>query len=302
MSELERLDPSGRRPAPIENPVLDNPLPGLEELLREAAAGARRRAFVPSYELVEGVARGRRTARVAARGLFGIVLAVAVGVPVALGAGRGDSGPTPPPAAVVPVETAAVVDPSMRQYQTRIPILLWTQDPRAKTDSAEWVQNFLTAVFSGLGNGDRDYSPFKDLREVFKDAPAGGPALAIDQSTTRAQLERAAANLRKLPGIRSARVIEVTGLWFTVSASRPARIVDGRWEDSPAIDPNVGFRGSAAGGGKDADGNRVVWTRATYIGPPITRAAFDRLRREAATTMGIAVSRVVVTAESAAPR
>jgi hypothetical protein len=285
-----------------ENPVLDNPLPELEALLRDAAADARRWAFVPTYETVEGVARGRRTARVAAGSLFAVVLGLSIGGAVIAGAGRGDNDRTPdrqPPAA-----SAVALDPSLRQYQTKIPVLTWTPDPGRDAESVSGQQEFLTAVFSALGNGDHDYGHIKDLKQVFADAPVGGPAIAINQSTRKIQLERAAANIRKVDGVRDAKVVEVTGLWFTVSASRPAVVSNGRMEDPPVLNPTeLQMRGgTASGGSKDAEGRQTVWVRGTYIGPPIPRTLFDLMRRRAAEALRIDISQVVVTAESGTVR
>jgi hypothetical protein len=50
-------------------------------------------------------------------------------------------------------------------------------------------------VFSALP-GDHDYSQWPDLRKTFLAAPVGGNAVVIDQSFTKAQLEKAAANVR----------------------------------------------------------------------------------------------------------
>jgi len=282
------------------NPVLDNPLPELEALLRDAAADARRRAFVPSYETVEGVARGRRTARVAASSLFAVVLGLSIGGAVIAGAGRGDNEPNRLP----PAASAVALDPLLRQYETKIPVLTWTPDPGRDAESVSGQQKFLTAVFSALGQGDHDFSHIKDLKKVFADAPAGGPAIAIDQSTTRAQLERAATNLLTIDGVRDAKVVVVTGLWFTVSAARPAVTTNGRTEKAPVLDPaGLKMRGTASGSGKDiTTGRPTVWVRGTYVGPPITRALFDQMRRRAADAVHIDISQVVVTAESTRPR
>jgi hypothetical protein len=122
----------------------------------------------------------------------------------------------------------------------------------------------------------------------------------MDQATTKAQLERVAANVRKLDGVRDAKVVEVTGLWFTVSATRLAVVTNGRPEDSPAFDPNVmRIHGTASGGGQDATGRPTIWIRGTYIGPSISRADFDLMRRGAAETLHIDIDEVVVTELSA---
>lgn len=270
-----------------ENPVLDNPLPGLEEMLRDAAADARRRAFVPSYDLVEGAARGRRTARVAASSLFGAVLCVSLGVGVAFGVGRIDREPDHrPPAAV-----AVTLDPSLRQYQTKIPILTWTPDPDGpRVDETQ----FQDAVFAEMSPGDKDYTGLDDLRKRFPNAPVGGPAILIEQSTTKAQLERAAANLRKLEGVRAVRVIEVTGLWFTMSATGLLSNKKPQASEPPSY---IGFTGAAGGG------NRVTkWVRNSYIGPPITTDTFELMRRMTADEVYADISQVVITAESGAPK
>src|SRR5689334_19923364 len=146
-----------------ENPVLDNPLPELETLLRDAAADARSRTFVPTYETVEGAARGRRTTRVAASSLFAVVLGVSIGGAVLAGGGRGDNDrPADRPA---PAASAVTLDPSLQQYRTTIPVLTWTPDPGRDADTISRQRTFYSAVFAGLGEGDHDYSHIEDLRK-----------------------------------------------------------------------------------------------------------------------------------------
>jgi hypothetical protein len=287
----------------LESPALGNParvkpLPGLDTLLRDAADDATRRAFVPSYEMIQGLARGRRTARVAAAGVVGVVLCLAIGMVAVAGTGRDRDPDRPRPAA-----SAATLDPSLREYLTKIPILTWTPDAGRGTSAEADTDEFRTAVFSALGAGDHDYSNLDDLRTVFPDAPVGGPAIPIDQSVTRAQLERAAGNLRKLDGVRDARVVEVPGLWFTVSATGPASapVSESRPEVPPIINlDGIDIKGTAGGQRRDARNHWVNWVRATYVGPAIDRATFDLLRARAAEAVHIDVSQVVVTAESAA--
>jgi hypothetical protein len=275
---------------------LDNPLPDLDTLLRDAAAGAQHQTLVPSYDTVAGVARRRRTTRFAAQGLFAAVLGVTIGVGVVAGVDRG-SDPSPPAA------SAPAVDPALQPYRTKIPILTWTPVAGAAHTTVSGTAAFRTAVFSALGAGDHDFGHVADLRAQFPDAPVGGPAIAIDQSTTRAQLERAAANLRELDGVQDAKVVEVTGLWFTVSAVAPAEVTGGKPERAPAMDLNgLKVGGSAGGQKRDATGTWMNTVRTTYVGPPISTADFDLIRRRAAEAVRVDVSKVVVTAESAAPR
>ena len=54
---------------------------------------------------------------------------------------------------------------------------------------------------------------------------------------------------------------------------------------------------SALGAG---DGRWVGWVRATYVGPPINRATVDLIRQQTTKAVHIGVSKVIVTAESAA--
>ncbi|MBE1486234.1 hypothetical protein [Plantactinospora soyae] len=277
-------------PAP-DTPVLESPLPGLDTMLRDAADDATRRTFVPPYDLVEGLVRRRRTARVATAGVFGVVLFLAFGVAAVSGGGPDRDGGRPQPAA-----SATALDPSLREYWTQIPILSWTPGAGRRARDVSSTSEFRTAVFSALGPGDHDYSQLHDLRKSFPDAPVGGPAIAIDQSVTRAELEHAAANLRKLAGVQDARVVEVPGLWFTVSATGPAASGTSR---APVIDlEGIAIRGSASGRERDAQNRWVSWVRATYAGPAIDRATFDLLRARAAEAVEIDVSQVVVTAES----
>ncbi|NES31788.1 hypothetical protein GCE86_24315 [Micromonospora terminaliae] len=269
---------------------LEGSLPGLDTMLRDAAGDAARRAIVPSYDLVRGTARGRRTARVATAGVFGTVLFLVIGMAAVTGAGPGRHEDRPPAA------SATTLDPSLRGYWTRIPILTWTPEASREASEVSSTNEFLTAVFSALAPGDHDYSNLPDLRKLFPDAPTGGPAVAIHQSVTRAELERAAANLRKLDGVQDARVVEVRGLWFTVSATAPAASGSGL---PPVIDvTGTGAKGSASGQRRDAQNRWVIWVRATYFGPAIDRATFDLLRTRTAEAVHVDVSQVVVTAES----
>ncbi|MFJ8580042.1 hypothetical protein [Micromonospora sp. NPDC093277] len=275
----------------VGKPAPESPLPGLGTMLQDAADDATRRALVPPYDLVQGLARRRRTARVATAGAFGVVLFLAIGVAVVSGVGpdRGENRPRPAASAT------ASLDPSLREYWTEIPILSWTPDVAREASDVSSTNEFRTAVFSALGPGDHDFSYLKDLRQVLPDAPVGGPAIAIDQSVTRPELEHAAANLRKLDGVQDARVVEVSGLWFTVSATAPAA------SGPPVINvEGTGISGYASGQKRDAQNRPVNWVRATYAGPAIDRATFDLWRARVAESMHIDVSQVVVTAESSA--
>ncbi|MET7966956.1 hypothetical protein [Micromonospora sp. NPDC005305] len=297
MSEHEHPDRESREleSRVVRNPPLDNPLPGLDTMLRDAAGDAARRAIVPSYDLVQGLARGRRTAKVATAGVFGLVLCLALGVAAVTGAGPHRDEDSPRPAG-----SAITLDPSLRGYWTKIPILSWTPDTGRVVSDVAGTNEFRTAVFSALVPGDHDYSQLNDLRKTFPDAPVGGPAIAIDQSVTRAELENAAANLRKLDGVQDARVVEVRGLWFTVSATGPAASGSGM---PPVVDlKGIGVNGSASGRHRDAQNRWVNWVRTTYVGPAIDRATFDLLRARTAEAVHIDVSQVVVTAESSVSR
>lgn len=260
-----------------------------------------------------GGVRGRRTATVAVSGAVAVALSLGLGASVVGAAERRYSGAVRVPAAA----SAGALDPSLRPYWTRIPILLWTPAAGADREAVQGTAAFRTAVFSALGDGDHDYSNIDDLRKLFPDAPAGGPAVVIDQSTTTAQLHRAAANLRRLDGVQDAKVVQVTGLWFTVSATAPAaapapvtgpkpggapvvRTMPGKPGSTPVLDPTgLPVRGSAGGLDRTPDGRWIRWVRATYVGPAIDRATFDRIRHRAAKALRISVWKVVVTAESA---
>jgi hypothetical protein len=291
----------------LKRPTFKNPDPDmafLDRALLDAADDAKRRAIVPSYGVVEGAARSRRGARVATAGVFGLVLCLAVGVAAVAGSGRGRAPDHAQPA----VPAAAAPDPALRPYRTKIPILTWTPDAGHAVSTVESTAGFRTAVFSALGAGDHDLSNLHNLRTVFPAAPVGGPAVSVDQSVTKAQLERAAANLRKLDGVRDARVVEVSGLWFTLSATGPAaapvrvRGAKPKPMRPPVIDPEgLPIKGSASGLERDAGNHWVNWVRATYVGPALDRATFDRLRARAAEAVHIDVSKVVVTAESTKP-
>jgi hypothetical protein len=279
----------------VGNPALEGPVPGLDTMLRDAADDATRQAVVPPYELVQGLARRRRFAKVATAGVFGAVLVLAIGVAAVIGAGPDLDEDRRQPAVSA---TPTALDPTLREYWTEIPILSWTPDVGRAARDVSFTNEFGTAVFSALGPGDHDFSPLEDLRTRFPDAPVGGPAIAIDQSVTTAELEQAAANLRKLDGVQDAQVVEVHGLWFTVSATGPAAAGT---ELPPDIDlEGTGISGSASGRRRDAQNRWVDWVRATYVGPAIDRATFDLLRTRAAEAVRIDVSQVVVTAESSA--
>ena len=288
-----------------ENP--DRPvheLPGLDTLLRDTADDAKRQAIAPAYDLVQSAAGGRRRARVATAGVFGAVLCLAVGVAAGAGARH-----HPEPDRGRPAAAAAALDPALRAYWTTIPILSWTPDAGRAVSTVDSTKEFRNAVFSALGAGDHDLTNLTDLRKAFPGAPVGGPAVSVDQSVTRSQWERAAANLRKLDGVRDASVVEVPGLWFTVSATGPAAapvLVPGTKPKPvrpPVLDPDgLTVKGSAGGLKRDAGGHWVNWVRATYVGPVLDRATFDRLLARAAGAVHVDVSTVVVTAESAAPK
>lgn len=285
-----------------EYPAVENPLPDLDTMLQAVADEATRRATVPPYDVVEALARSRRrTARAAVAGVFGLVLCLAIGVAAIAGAGRGGGPDHPPPAA----SPTAPQDPLLRRYWTLIPILTWTPDAGQPAMDLVRMTEIDNAVYSALGawnpdsnetsalqSGNRDSAQVSDLRKVFPDAPVGGRAFILEQSVTKAQLERAAANVRDLDGVQDARVVEVPGMWFTVSATGPA--IPG----APA--PTINFEGmmdTGSVGGQDLKGR---WVRTTYLGPTLDRATFDLLRARAAQAVGSDVSQVVVTPESSA--
>jgi hypothetical protein len=264
---------------------------GLDAMLRDAAAAAARRTVVAPYDVVRTVARRRRTARLATAGAFGLVLCVVIGLAAVAGIRR-DAGPDRRPQ---PAVSAVALDPSLLRYVTTIPILAWAPDDGVPADSLNTTDAFLTAVFSPL-KGDHDFDNWTDLRKMFPDAPIGGNAVVLDQSFARAQLEKSAANVRKLHGVKYARVVEVKGLWFTVTGYAPAGPAAGA--PQPIDLRGIPIVGGEATGGSDGS----IWARATYVGPPITRATFDLMRRRAAEAVQGELSRVVVKAESAEPQ
>jgi hypothetical protein len=191
--------------------------------------------------------------------------------------------------------SAVALDPSLLRYVTTIPILAWSPDDGLSANTVGGTQTFIEAVFSPL-KGDHDFSYWTDLRQTFPGAPIGGNAVVLDQSFTKAQLEKSAANVRKLDGVKYARVVEVKGLWFTVTGYAPARA------DAKAPRP-IDLRGIQIVGGEGTGGSGgFKWARATYVGPPITRATFDLMRRRAAEAVEGDLSNVVVKAESADPQ
>ena len=235
------------------------------------------------------MARRRRTARQATAGAFGLVLCVVIGVAAVAGLRR-DADHRPQPAT-----SAVVLDPSLRRYLTTIPVLAWGPDAQHSSDQVSESQAFLDAVFAPL-SGAHDFSNWPDLRTRFPHAPVGGNAVVLDRSFTKAQLERAAANVRRLPGVKYARVIEVKGLWFTVSASAPVA----NYPNAPGF---IDLRGviEVVGGKPSGQDKTLRWAQATYVGPPITLATFELMRRRAAEAVHTDLSKVVVKAESAAP-
>jgi hypothetical protein len=261
---------------------------GLDAMLRDAADDAAGRTVVAPYDVVRTVARRRRTARLATAGAFGLVLCVVVGAAAVAGIRR-DAGPD---RRSQPAVSVVALDPSLRRYVTTIPILAWAPDDGLSANSVSGTQTFIEAVFSPL-TGDHDYSDWDDLRKTFRDAPIGGHAVVLDQSFTRAQLEKSAANVRKLDGVKYARVVEVKGLWFTVTGSAPAGT-------DPNPPPPIDLRGIQIAGGEGTGiSHGVRWARATYVGPPITRGTFDLMRQRAAEAVHGKLSEVVVKAESA---
>jgi hypothetical protein len=269
----------------------DYPLPGLEELLRDAADGSVRRVLPPPYELIRERARRRRVSRIATAG--GLVVVVAIGVGILAGT-RLIAGPAPQP----PAHTV-VNDPALRPYRTAMPVLVWTPVPGRTPDDVSSAMPFLSAVFAALGPGDHDYADEADIRSVFPDAPVGGPGLMMDQSVTKARLEKAAANIKKVAGVQDANVIEVTGMWFTVSGTSgpiTADELDGIGQYDHAGLPK-GIAGGAGGSKRLADG-RFLWTeRVTYFGPALDRATFDLIRARIAAAVRIDPSKVVVQPE-----
>jgi hypothetical protein len=264
---------------------------GLDAMLRDAADDAARRTIVAPYDVVRTVALRRRTARLATAGAFGLVLCVVIGL-AAVGGIRRDAGPDRRPQ---PVASAVALDPSLLRYVTTIPILAWAPDDGLSANAVGGTQEFISAVFAPL-KGDHDFSYWTDLRKMFPDAPIGGNAVVLDQSFARAQLEKSAANVRKLHGVKYARVVEVKGLWFTVTGYAPA----GPDAGAP---PPIDLRGISIVGGEATGGSKgSIWARATYVGPPITRATFDLMRRRAAEAVQGELSKVVVKAESAEPQ
>jgi hypothetical protein len=268
----------------------DYPVPGLEELLRGAADDAGRRVVPPSYELLRDVAHRRRITKIATVGGLAAVLAMAVGLASGI---RFTAAPAPQPPAHTVVD-----DPALRQYRTTMPVLVWTPMPGLRADEVD-AKQFYGTVFAALGPGDRDYTNLVDIRTWFPDAPVGGPGLAMDQSVTKAQLQRAAAALKKVDGVRDAGVIEVTGMWFIVSGtSGPITAKEATSHSLGNVD-YTGFPkgvGGGAGGTKRLGDGKFLWTeRITYFGPSLDRATFDLLRTRVAASVHIDPAKVVVT-------
>jgi hypothetical protein len=272
----------------------DYPLPGLETLLRDAAGDSARTFVPPSYELIRTVARRRRTARIATAGL---ALVLAVGAGLAAGT-RFIAEPAPNPPA-----HRIVDDPALRPYRTVLPVLVWTPETSngGTAYGASGSQAFLHAVFSALGPGDHDFTSVRDLQTLFPDAPVGGPALNMDQSVTKARLLSAAANLKKVAGVHDAGVIEVSGMWFTVSGTSgpitEQELTTGGIGNYDATGFPEGVGGGAGGSTKLADGKFSFTERVTYFGPNIDRATFDLIRTRIAASVHIDPSRVVVKPE-----
>jgi hypothetical protein len=297
-------------------PDLDG-VSGLDTMLREAAGDAARRAAQPSYSEVRAVAQRRRTAKGATAGAFGVVLSMAVGVTAVAGLrDAADPDPRTPAAA-----SSAPLDPSLQQYVTTIPVLAWGPVDGRTAESVSAGMPFLTAVFAGFKPVARNFSDWPDLRKTFPDAPIGGNAVVLDGSFTRSEIEAAAANVRKLDGVKYARVVDVKGLWFTLSASAPGKapsmstdsasppsvsVPNPEASTPPTVHPLPG--GSVfidldefhMGNSSGAD-RHGIWARATFVGPSLSRADFDLMRRRAAEALHIDVSQVVVKAESAGP-
>lgn len=267
----------------------DYPVPGLDELLRDAADDGGRRVVPPPYEVIRDVARRRRVTTIATAGGLAVVLAVGAGVAAGT---RFAAAPAPQPPAHTVVD-----DPALRPYRTTMPVLVWTPAPGRKADDVHTMA-FSSAVFAALGPGDREFSNLEDLRTEFPDAPVGGPALAMEQSVTKTQLQRAAAELKEVDGVQDARVVEVTGMWFIVSGTSGPITYKEIDAGIGNVDPTgfpTGIRGGA-GGTKPLGDGKFLWTqRITYFGPSLDRATFDLLRTRVAESVHIDPAKVVVT-------
>lgn len=278
----------------------------LDAMLRKAAGDAAHRAVPPPYEDVQAGARRRRTVQATTAGAFGVVLSLVVGVAAVAGTHGGERSDRPQPAASS-VASSVALDPALRPYVTTIPVLAWGPVAGRTAKSVTDGMTFLSAVFAGVP-GEHDFSYWSDLRKTFPDAPIGGNAVVLDQSFTRAEIEAAAANVRKLDGVKYARVVDVKGLWFTLWAraaytppsqgANPSGPPVG-YPDAPSPIDLHEFQivGGRATGGDDHE----LFARATFVGPSLSLADFNLMRRRAAEALDIDVSQVVVKAESAGP-
>ena len=102
--------------------------PTLDTLLRDAAEDAGHRVVVPAYESVEIRGRRRRTGRIAAAGVFGLVASVVLGVTVATGGVR---GPAPVQQPLAPANSPLIptVTPPALETPTPAPHTAEPGDP-----------------------------------------------------------------------------------------------------------------------------------------------------------------------------
>ncbi|HEY3005919.1 MAG TPA: hypothetical protein VGJ44_26465, partial [Kribbellaceae bacterium] len=110
---------------------------------------------------------------------------------------------------------------------------------------------------------------------------------------------RAAAALKKVDGVRDARVIEVTGMWFIVSGtSGPITEKEATSHSLGNVDYTGFPKGVSGGAGSTkrlSDGKFHSTERITYFGPNLDRATFDLLRTRIAASVHIDPAKVVVT-------
>lgn len=260
-------------------------LDDLAPRLRDAAADAGHRAVQPDFAGIMRRGRRRRAGRVAAAGALGLVL-VAVGVPVVMHRAV-DASPS------APFSAQTADDPVLRPLRTTVPVLAWRLKPGTPTKN-EYAVGIKSAIFTAL-SGERGFSYTANIRTVFPEAPVDWPGALMDQSATVAQLTQAAANVRKLDGVQDVKVVEMPGMWFTVSAKVTAD--DG---SVPVIDmtdlPRIL---DGAGSTKpDGKGRYVKVVRATYSGPGVDRRQYDRILTRTGAAVGLSPSQVTVTPES----
>jgi hypothetical protein len=262
----------------------------LDDLLREAADSGAARTKPADFVTVVRRARGRRR-RLVAMGAAGLVACVAVGV--AAVAGLRSAPPPVPPAAATPLDEAEK-DPELAPLITDVPVIVWTPvDGKSigavKTTEAFFVHGQPFGVNCGCAGGGEDVN----LRSVFPDAPVDGAAVVYTHPVTMKQIQRSVDLLEAVPGVKSARLLILRGLWFaasvTVVSETHVRQQDNR--SIPADFVGLTFQGPSTVKGSSKH-RYTTWVY--YAGSGLDRAGLLKIKSVLATPWGVSPEKAVI--------